>query len=147
MKAIDTIKLKGVVHYRVVDNVTGETLHDVTINNLVVNAGKGKVVHCITVTSSSNIINQIGAGTSSATPSLTDTTLTGATVLAIGAITYPTATSVQMAFTFGTGDANGITIQEFGLITGDSTLFSRITIAPIAKTSAISVIGTWNISL
>jgi hypothetical protein len=143
----DTIKLKGRVYLKIVENATGRIIEERHIDNLVVNTGKGKVCLCLSVASGSNIVTQIGAGTSSTTPTLADTALTGAATIPLGAITYPTGESVQWAFDFDTAHANGITVQELGLLAADGTLFSRITIAPIAKTSAISIIGTWNISL
>lgn len=140
----DTLKMKGIVNLWCY-SATGELLWHDTINNLIVNTGKGKMAHLLAGVTTGNFINQIGAGTSSTGTLVTDTALTGAAVIAIGSATYPTATSVKFAFTFGTGDANGITIVEFGLITGDGTLFSRVTRPAIVKTSAISIVGTWEI--
>lgn len=141
----DTLKLKGIVHLKIYEH--GRLIEERTINNLVVNIGKGTVCANISVSTPSNIVTQIGAGTSATTATLADTALTGSAAIALSAPTYPTGQSVQWPFTFGTGDANGITIQEFGLLTTGGALFSRITIAPIAKTSAISIVGTWTISL
>jgi len=66
---------------------------------------------------------------------------------AIDSADYPTANSVRFNWTLGTGDANGITIQEFGLLNDSNVLFARKVRAGIVKTSAISLIGNWVINI
>lgn len=114
-------------------------------NNLVVNTGRGKLALVLAGVSAGNFVSQISCGTSNTATSVTDTVITGATNLAIGAVSYPSGTSVKWAWTIGTGDANGTTIQELGLKTGDGTLFSRIVTPAIVKTVAIYIVGTWEI--
>ncbi len=52
---------------------------------------------------------------------------------------------MTFAFTLNTGEANGKTIQEFGLLCSDGTLFARKTRGGIVKADDISIAGTWTI--
>ena len=92
-------------------------------------------------------ITQIGVGTSAVAPVLGNTTLTGAFLKDVDTITYPSAQKVSFNFSLGTGDANGINISEFGLLSGNGTLFARkVRGAPLVKDSSISLTGYWVIT-
>ena len=67
-----------------------------------------------------------------------------------GVVTWPESVeptpNVRFNFLFGTGDANGLSIREFGLFTEDGTMFARrirTGNGAIAKDSDIEVEGYW----
>lgn len=139
----DKVQVKGTVNIWVYDTKRELLLHDVQ-SNLVVTLGKKSLAHLLG--GATNGVTKIQAGTNATATALTDTTITGGSLpVNIVSSVYPLDGSIMFNFTFGTGDANGITIVEFGLLTADGVLFSRITRAGIVKTSAISVVGTWQI--
>ena len=91
-------------------------------------------------------VARIGFGTNGSTPSIGNTGLTGAFTKAIDGVSYPTASSVQFAFTLSTSEANGLAIFEFGLLTGAGVLMARrVRLAPLNKTSDIALSGLWKI--
>lgn len=137
------MKPRGTVHLFFYDE-HGQMLDYQTKKNLVVNTGKAKMCHLLAGTAANNFPARIGAGTNGTATSLTDTALTGSASVVLGSPTVG-STGIQWPFTFTTADANGITIQEFGLLTGDGTLFSRIVWAPISKTAGMSIVGSWEI--
>jgi hypothetical protein len=144
MKYVEHISAKGTVTLDIYKH--GILIEHQVINNLVVTVGKGRMAHLLGSVTPPFPVTKIAAGTNGTATSLGDTAISGgATPIGFYAITYPATGSVKFAFTFGTGDANGITIQEFGLLTTDGVLFSRLTRASIVKTSAISIVGTWEI--
>ena len=63
----------------------------------------------------------------------------------IGAHTYPEDGHVAFHFTFSYGDANGLGICEFGLVSEDGTMFSRKTRGLIEKDEELAIDGTWTI--
>lgn len=91
-------------------------------------------------------VTKIGFGTSGAAPSVGNTVLTGAYVKAIGAASYPFSGKVSFAFDLGGGEANGLAILEFGLLTASSILVARrVRPLPLNKTVALSLTGAWTI--
>jgi len=62
----------------------------------------------------------------------------------VGDVSY---TAVKFNFTVDFLDAVGMNIYEFGLITQDDKLFSRLTRALIAKTNEMQLVGQWTINL
>lgn len=138
---------KGTVKLAIHDSRTNELIKEITINNMIVNTGRGKIAHLLAGDVSSNSIAKISCGTSNTATALTDTGLTGVVDLAIGSASYPSGTSVKFNWLIGNADANGITIQELGLKTGGGILFSRVVIPAVVKTAAIYIIGTWEIDM
>lgn len=123
----------------------GQVVADFTIHNLIVDVGRGQMCQLLLGNATGNFVASIGWGTSATATTVADTTLTGGSSVAIGTATLPSGTSVQFPFHIATTDANGLTLQELGLITGDGTLFSRVVIPAVVKTSAIYLDGTWTI--
>ncbi len=115
--------------------------------NLVVDLSKQQLARLIGGDVANRSITKIGFGTSGTAPAAGNTSLTDAYVKALGAVTYPATNSVQFAFTLGTSEANGKSIQEFGLFTNGDVLFARKTRAgAIVKDSDLSLSGTWRIN-
>jgi hypothetical protein len=91
-------------------------------------------------------VTQIGFGTGSAIPVVGNSSLTGPFLKAIDSVTYPVAGSVTFNFTLATGEDNGMSISEYGLLTAGGLLFARkVRAAPLPKTSAISLSSSWTI--
>lgn len=113
-------------------------------NNLIVDMAKTIMANLLGGEADKNI-TKIGFGTSSIAPAAGDTALTGAYVKLLAAAEYPEDNSVLFPFTLGTGEANGTSIKEFGLLTEDETLFARKTRTTIEKTVDLSLSGSWKI--
>lgn len=124
----------------------GELIEEVGYN-LVVDLSKQQLARLIGGDVANRSITKIGFGTSGTAPAAGNTSLTDTYVKALGAVTYPATNSVQFAFTLGTSEANGKSIQEFGLFTAGDVLFARKTRAgAIVKDSDLSLSGTWRIN-
>lgn len=115
--------------------------------NLVVDASKFMLSRLLGGTVSNNSVAQIGFGTGNSAALAGNTTLTGAYLKAIASATFPSNSQVQFNFTLGTGEANGMGIWEFGLLSGANTLFSRVVRSSVLNKAAdISLSGAWLIS-
>ncbi|MDN3365886.1 hypothetical protein QQO24_01705 [Ralstonia pseudosolanacearum] len=92
-------------------------------------------------------VTRIGFGTNGAAPIFANTVLTGAYAKGIDTVSYPATNQVQFAFSLGTGEANGMAIAEFGLLTTVGTLYARKTRSlPLNKEDDITLAGTWTVS-
>jgi len=91
-------------------------------------------------------LSKLGVGTNGTAPVGTNNALTGSFTKALGAVSYPTISSVRFAWTLGASEANGTSIREFGLLCVDNTLFARKTRETINKNADIILNGTWTIS-
>ncbi|WP_454764435.1 hypothetical protein [Cupriavidus campinensis] len=91
-------------------------------------------------------VTRIGFGTNGAAPAFLNSSLTDAYIKAVDAVSYPAANQVQFALSLGTGEANGIAISEFGLLTAAGALYSRKTRPlPLNKADDIALAGTWTV--
>jgi len=122
--------------------------------NLIVNTGKNLVLDRLFNLAAPAAIGFIGVGTDSTAAALTQTqlnpTVVGSTFIqAADAGTARVNQTVTIASTFGTGVAN-FTWNEAGLfngtINGTSVMFNRVVIGPFAKTSAVSIVYTVQIT-
>lgn len=145
----DSLEIKGDVSIRGY-NPQGELVYSLDKHNLVVTTGKSRMGELLATGNSDFVLDAIGFGTGAASPTLSDTTLTELFTKDIGLATYPTANSVQFAWSLEFAEFNGKTIREIGLFTGlgagDEKLFSRIVTDAIAKTSGLRLEGTWKIT-
>ena len=115
-------------------------------NNLVVNNGRQSVMQLLGSADSNKRIAKIAFGTNGTSPIGTDTAITGSFIKNLGAVTYPTISSVKFEWTLGALEGNGIAIAEVGLLCFDSTLFARKTREIINKNSDIILNGSWVLS-
>ena len=136
--------LKGSFCLEVIKN--GEVIERYQDNNLVVNGGRTAVMQLLGAANSDKQLTQIAFGTNGTAPVGTDSAITGAFTKNLGAVTYPTISSVKMEWTLGALEANGTAIAEFGLLCFDDTLFARKTREVINKNSDIILNGAWTIS-
>lgn len=113
--------------------------------NLIVTGAKNMLAGLLGGAVTNKSVTKIGFGTSGTAPVAGNTALTGAYLKAVGAPTYP-ANAVTFPFTLDAGEANGLAIIEFGLLTANNTLFSRRTRSvAINKAADISFVGSWTI--
>lgn len=136
--------LKGSFCLEVIKN--GEVIERYEDHNLVVNGGRTAVMQLLGAANSDKQLTQIAFGTNGTAPVGTDSAITGAFTKNLGAVTYPTISSVKMEWTLGALEANGTAIAEFGLLCFDDTLFARKTREVINKNSDIILNGAWTIS-
>lgn len=136
------ISARGFLDYVVRRN--GHVIECVREENLVVDTSKLMLSRLLGGDVANRSVTQIGVGTNGTAPVNGNTALTSPFTKAIDGHTYPSTSSINFAFSLGSGDANGIAILEFGLLAADGTLFSRKTRASaLNKASDITVAGTW----
>lgn len=140
-------------------------------SNLVVNNGRQIIANLIggkdfnTSTPNSDwIISYVRWGTYDEAPKFGDTTLSPQplagsfvggenTILYDGvnsrklitAVDWPQPYIVRFEFSLGPDEANGMTIREMGLYSGNDTLFARKTCVPIAKSSSFALTFLWRV--
>lgn len=137
--------LKGRFEVNIFD-LEGNLLENYVDENLVVNGGRQAVMLLLGSATSTKQLTRLSVGTNGTQPVGTDTAITGAFTKALGAVSYPTISSVRFDWTIGAGEGNGIAIREFGLLCTDNTLFARKVREVINKNSDIILNGNWTIS-
>jgi hypothetical protein len=147
----DNISIKGEVSIRGY-NAQGEQVLAIDKSNLVVTTGKQRMAALLAAANGDYLIDGIIFGTGAAAPTLGDTYagITSPFEKAIGLASYPTANSVQFAWSLEFAESNGVTIREIGLVSGlgagSEALFARIVTDAIAKTSGLRLEGSWKIT-
>lgn len=124
----------------------GDLIEHYVDDNLIVNRGRTNVVRLLGNDGTGLHIASIGFGTSGIAAAAGNTALTDAYVKAIDAKSYPDDYSVLFSFSLGTGEANGKSIQEFGLLTASGLLHARkVRGGALIKDSDLSLTGTWKL--
>lgn len=141
----DSIKAKGDFCLSIYEN--GELKETFAENNLVVTLGKTAVAKLLAGAVAGMSITKIAAGSNGTAPAVGDNAITDKFEKALTGFSYPTANSVQFDFSLESGDANGLTIREFGLITAGGDLFARKVRSEIVKTISVRIVGTWTITI
>lgn len=139
---MEKLKLKGVLELRFFLNGILQSIKKE--NNLIVDSGFYNLFLSLSGTTGYSI-DRIQCGDNGATPVPGNTVITHPVDLTILTSTS-TINSLTLTFQLGSGDANGLTISEFGIICADDSLFSRKSWTPFLKSSALTVEGTWVIS-
>ena len=141
----EVLPAKGQLCYEI--RKGGRLIESVVGPNLVVVGSKTCLSRLVGGAVTGKQITTIGFGTSGTTPAAGNTALTGAFTKAVDSVTYPSSNQVRFAFSLTTTEANGLAIMEFGLLTGDGTLFARkVRSAAFNKDSDVSVAGTWTLT-
>lgn len=143
MKATDTIKVKGVLQYRVWRGA--DIILEEEGNNLVVGGGREAIAKLIGGDGTGKHIVEFAVGEGSTAPTDADTALTNELTKAIDNVTYPVTGTAQIEFSLDESEGNGLAITEFGLYCDDGTLFARKVVDAINKTSDIRIEGRWKI--
>ncbi len=139
----DPISLRGELLVSVLRN--GQVIQTLRDKNMIMTVARAALAHLVAGDGAGKVINRIGIGVNGNGPTPDDTALTLSFVKAVASHSYPSAGEVRFNWSIGTGEANGMVIREFGLITTDNTLFARKTRAPIEKGNDISLEGSWTI--
>jgi hypothetical protein len=125
----------------------GELIETYEDKNLIVNGARDAVAHYLHGDFEGNLtIASIAFGTNGTAPSLTDTVIPDAYMKPVTGYAQPETGAIQINWTLGPAECNGVAIREFGLVTEDGMLFSRkIRENPLPKESDISIEGQWTI--
>jgi hypothetical protein len=148
----------------------GEIIEQHEDHNLIVNNAKLLMAHLVGGDTAGKCITNIAFGTNGTPPTPDDTMITNAFSKPVSQVSYPgfkteeidmgpvlglsdkllvewTGYQVQFDWKLLTSEDNGHAIREFGLVSGNQTLFNRKTrINPIYKESDISIEGLWIIT-
>lgn len=143
MKNKDQIELKGVFHVKIFQG--DKLINEITENNLIVASGRTALAQLLGNTSPGGYISNIAFGEGSVAPSTLDTTLTTPFSKAVNSVSYPGVGQVKFDWSLELTEDNGVTIQEYGLMCSDGTLFARKTGVLVAKDNTIRLEGSWTI--
>jgi hypothetical protein len=148
----------------------GKIIEQYEDHNLIVNNAKLLMAHLIGGDTTGTFITNIAFGTNGTPPTTDDTTITNAFSKPVSKVSYPgflteeidvgpvfglpyelivewVGYKVQFDWELRTSEDNGQAISEFGLLSGNQTLFNRKTRDnPIPKASDISIEGSWIIT-
>ncbi len=139
----DNARLRGVFEIRVCRR--GREIERYRDDNMIMAQARDALARLIGGDGSGKTVTKIGVGTNGDGPTTEDTGLTGTYSKDVSGCTYPDTGEACFAFTIGTGEANGMSIKEFGLLCSDGTLFARKTRGVIEKADDIEITGTWTI--
>lgn len=140
----DRLAPKGIFTLRMIRASDGAILEEYTDENLIVNQGRD-ILAGLLGGDTTDVIEKIAVGTNGTAPLLSDTALTGMFSKTLNGKTYPATGVLQCDWSLETSEANGMSIQEFGLLVTGDVLFSRKTRAPIAKDNTFRLEGVWKI--
>ena len=142
----DGIKLFGHLTLFIVDAATRKVLVR-TQRNLIVDGGYAAAAQSLAGVAGA-AITRVRVGESTTEPQPGDTAIAAPfETVQITGVDYPDF-AVCFNFSINADTANGINIAEWGLITADGRLFSRLVRDEIiAKTNAIEILGAWTINL
>jgi hypothetical protein len=130
------------------DAVTGALVSSEQIHNLVTLAGRNLVRDALngTKTTTAMAITAVAVGTEQTAPSSGQTGLS--TQVNTGGISQRVVSSGVLTIQryLGSGDANGNSISEAGIFC-DSVMFARVTFAPVAKTTSVTLTITWSVTI
>jgi hypothetical protein len=125
----------------------GELIEQYRDANLVVDSSKPTLAKLLGGTVANNSVTQIAFGTSGTSPAPGNTSITSPYQKAIDTVTYPASNQVSFNFSLGTGEANGMGILEFGLLTTAGALFARkVRTSALNKDTDLTLSGSWIIS-
>lgn len=137
-------KWNGELTLSVIDNSTGDVISKIIHKNLIVNTGYESAAKAL---AGQAAITYIQVGTSAIPPVPEDTTIQNAVTIPFQSVEFP-GSAVKFNFEIEATMANGMDIVEFGLITQDGKLFSRLVRDEIiSKTEEIAILGSWKINL
>lgn len=125
----------------------GEVIDEMDEDNLIVDVSKTIHSRLLGGSVTGKSVTTIGFGTSGTAPVAGNTALTNSFTKAIDSVSYPASNQVQFNFSLLSTEANGKDIWEFGLLTGDGSLYARrVRTGALSKQSDISLTGSWVIT-
>jgi hypothetical protein len=114
--------------------------------NLIVNTARQAVARLLAGEVEGKSITGIAFGVNGAASSPGDTAITSPYIRGISGVSYPEINRIQFDWELLITEGNGKAISEFGLLTGDGTLFARrARQRPINKEQDIALSGQWTI--
>lgn len=140
----DSIKITGRLHLKVYEN--GVLVKEYNGKNLVVKGGKSLILNMMATGSPSFFVQKVGFGTNATAPADGDNALTAAFIKPIASAVVASP-DITFTFTLNSGEANGLAIAEFGLLSDTNILFARKTGITVNKTASVTINGTWIVSL
>lgn len=144
----DEVCLRGVFKMKVFkgEGENKELIETIEEDNLIVNLARETMAHLLTGDVTNRSMKFISFGTNGTPPTVTDTAITNAFTKQIGVAYALPIGQATFEWRLTTGEANGLAIMEFGLLTADGNLFCRRTrTTPINKQNDISLEGSWTI--
>lgn len=117
-------------------------------DNLVLDGPRSDFASCLAGAAVSILpVTQIAIGTNGTAPTGSDKTITGAFIKPLLSVTRPSPMVVICTFQILSGDANGMSIREFGLRRSDGSYYARRTRngKVIEKDSDIEIDGQWTL--
>jgi hypothetical protein len=149
MKISDSINgIKGRIEFKIINANTGELISEFTEHNIITDVGYRAAAQALAGVTNSHI-NRIIIGQNTVPPAASDTSIGGTTLtLHFTNVEYPDNFSIRFNFMINANTGNGMNMAEFGLLTADGRLFSRL-VRPqiIEKTDQIEVLGGYIINL
>ncbi|MQP64710.1 hypothetical protein GE253_05050 [Niveispirillum sp. SYP-B3756] len=114
--------------------------------NMIMDVAKDALSRLIAGDGAGKAVTAIGFGIGGVPPTPADQSLTSPYTKTLSGHTYPARGQVRFEWALSTGEANGMAIREFGLVTSDGLLFARkVRAAAIEKADDISLDGSWTI--
>jgi hypothetical protein len=156
--------------FRMTVRKAGKIIERYEDHNLIVNNAKLLMAHLVAGDTTGKFITKIAFGTNGTAPAPDDTMITNAFLKPVSGVSYPGFSTeevnwgpvlglpsdlvtdwvgypVQFDWELLTSEDNGQAISEFGLVSGNQTLFNRKTRnSPINKAADISIEGSWIIT-
>lgn len=115
--------------------------------NLVVDGYKQTHAHLVGGDVTGQSVTKFAVGTNGSAPVSGNSAITSSFSKSVDSVSYPASNQVQFSFSLGSGEANGKSILEFGLLTANDVLYARrVRSIALAKTSDMSFSGTWTIT-
>jgi hypothetical protein len=113
--------------------------------NLVVDGIKEVLAQLLGEGVAGKVVTRIGFGSNGTPPVVGDNALTTQYVRDISAVSYPVAGQVQFDWQLDSGEANGLAIREWGLITDDGALLvaRKARASAILKEADVTLEGSW----
>jgi len=152
----------GILSVRAKD-LTGKEIFAFDDHNMIMTATKETLAHLVGGDVMGKSVSHVALGNKSTTPSpdnnsiggiLTDNLVSGQNLSAgvicaylksIANHTYPQPGRIMFSWELDYGEANGLVINEYGLVCSDLTMFARKTRGTVTKDNGMHIAGQWTI--
>lgn len=159
----DSVTINGFFCLRGYDREGHLVIEDTEEPNMIMEVSKEALAHLIGGDEAEQSVTHIAFGNVATAPTPSDASIGGiaAESIQVGsnnaegalvvykktvrAVTYPVAGQVAFEWVLDYGEANGLALTEYALMTGTGTMFSRKTRGLITKDSDLALEGIWTI--
>jgi len=154
---------RGMLSVRATD-LMGNVIYAFDDNNMIMTATKETLAHLVGGDTVGKSVTHVVLGNDSTTPSpdndsiggiLTEDLVPGQNLTSGGVVCaylkavedheYPQPGRITFNWVLGNGEANGLVINEYGLVCSDLTMFARKTRGTVTKDSGMHIAGKWTI--